>query len=252
MVNMRVILIDDERDTIELMHCLLHKYCKQVEIIGEAVNAKDGIELILRFKPDLIFLDIMMPNISGFEMLESIGTYSFDVIFVTGHDQYGIQAVKCSALDYLLKPIDPVELKKAVGRAMVKQKYNQTQDQIANMLSILKHSGIFGHRIALPLMKELRFVNPEEIIRIEAANNYTHFYLIKNEKLIVSKGMFEFDDILEPYGIIRCHQSHMVNIKMIKSLKRQDYVNELLLEDGSNVPVSRLRLEAVKDAMIRP
>ncbi len=249
---MRVIIIDDERNTIDFLHVLLNKHCKQVEVIGEAVNAQEGTELILRLKPDLIFLDIMMPDISGFEMLESLGTYSFEVIFITGHDQYGIQAVKCSALDYLLKPIDPVELKRAVGRALVKQKNNQTQEQVANMLSILKHSGITGHRIALPLMKELRFVIPEEIIRLEAANNYTHFYLTKNEKLIVSKGMFEFDDILEPYGIIRCHQSHMVNIKMIKSLKRQDYVNELLLEDGSTVPVSRLRLEAVKDAMIIP
>lgn len=247
---MRAVIVEDELGNIISLKYLLKSWCKKVEVVGIATTAEDGSTMILNEKPDLVFLDIGLPDNSGFDMLASLGEYSFDVIFITVHDHYCLQAIRCSALDYLLKPLQAADLRQAVMKAEAKQRIYQTEEKVSNMLAFMKHSGLTGHKIGLPLTKAIRFVNPDEIVRCESSNNYTYFYLTTNEKLIVTKGMFEFETILEPYRIIRCHQSHMVNIKYIKSLdRRKDYVNELELTDGAMIPVSRLKLESVKSAL---
>lgn len=248
---MRAIIIEDEKKNITQLKSLLTKHCRQVEILGEASGADQGIELIAEHRPELIFLDIQMPDKSGFDMLAELGEYNFEVIFVTGHDQFGIQAVKFSALDYLLKPVKPSELIKAVLKAENKNRKKQTQEQILNLLSIMKNSSKTDHRIALPLMKEVRFINPEEVIRCESVNNYTQFYLQTNEIVLVSKGIYEIDSLLKEYNFIRCHQSHLVNRKFIKSLLKEDSISELLLLNGTRVPVSRLKKDMVKDELIK-
>ena len=228
------------------------KHFKQVDIIGEANNAAEGVQLIVSLRPDLLFLDIQMPGESGFDLLASLGEYQFEVIFVTAYDQYGIQAVKFSALDYLLKPVKVEELAKALLKAETKKEKKQTQEQILNLLSVINHSQKKDHRIALPLLKEIRFVNPDEVIRCEAANNYTYFYLHTGEKLLVSRGIYEYDEMLKDYHFIRCHQSHLVNRRFIKSLLKEDTISELLLiDDCSRIPVSRLRKDQVKDALFK-
>jgi len=248
---MRAIIIEDEKKNITHLRGLLTTYFKQVEIIGEATNAAEGLKLIAGLNPTLVFLDIQMPGKSGFDMLASLGEYNFEVIFVTGYDQYGIQAVKFSALDYLLKPVKVDELATAIAKAEAKKQKRQTHQQIINLLSVINNSQKAGHRIALPLMNELRFVNPDEIIRCESDNNYTRFYLKNSEKLLVSKGIYEYDEMLKEYHFIRCHQSHLVNRKFIKSLLKQDTVFELLLTDGSRIPVSRLKKDMVKEELMR-
>ncbi len=242
---MRTIIIEDENKTITHLKGLLRNL-PQVELVGEATNAAEAIRLITELSPELILLDIQLPDNSGFELLASLGDYAFDVIFITAYDQYGIQAVKCSALDYLLKPVKLADLSFAVQKAAKGKEQKQKQLKIKNLLSIINLPQK-EHRIAVQLMKEVRFIDPSDIIRCEAANNYTHIYLKNGEKLIASKGLFEFDDMLAPYHFIRCHQSHLVNKKYIKSLLSTDAVLELLLtEKDMRIPVSRLKKDFVK------
>jgi two-component system LytT family response regulator len=245
----RAVIIDDERKNITHLRGLLTKHADQVEIVGEALNTDQGLSLIANKHPELVFLDIQMPGKSGFDLLSEIGNYDFDVIFVTGYDRYGIQAVKFSALDYLLKPVKSSELAKALLKAASRKQIRQTQEQIINLLSLLNNPQK-DHRIALPLLKEVRLVSPEEVIRCESTNNYTNFYLQSGEKLLVSKGIYEYDELLKAYHFIRCHQSHLVNQKFVKSLLKEDNIFELLLTDGSRIPVSRLKKDMVREHLL--
>jgi two-component system LytT family response regulator len=248
---MRAIIIEDEIQSRKHLTKLLSQQSTNILIVGDADSVDSGLELIHKTSPDLVFLDIRLSQQTGFDLLSQLGNFSFDVIFVSGFDQYGIPAIKFSALDYIMKPIRPTELFQAIQKALIRQAQKNTQAQIANLLSIVSETKKSVHRIALPLMKELRFVYPEEIIRCEAANNYTYFHIKPDERLLVSKGMFEFEDILQEYGFIRCHQSHIVNKKYVKSITREDYSAELLLCNGEKVPISRHRLVEVKDAINR-
>lgn len=246
---MKTVIIEDEKKNIAHIKGLL-KSLPQVDLAGEATNAAEATRLIAELNPDLLLLDIQLPGTNGFELLASLGDYHFDVIFITAHDQYGIQAVKCSALDYLLKPVKLADLAVAIQKAVKRKEGKQTQQQIQNLLSIVKLPSK-EHRVAVQLMKEIRFIDPADIIRCEAANNYTHIYLKTGERLIASKGLFEFDEILKNYHFIRCHQSHLVNKKYIKSLLSRDMVFELqLTEKDTRIPVSRLKKDFVKSKLL--
>ena len=245
---MKAIIVEDEAKNISKLRSLLEKFCPSIELAGTAMDADSGIVLIGQTKPDLLFLDIQMPGKSGFDMLAELGNYEFEVIFVTAFDQYGIKAIKFSALDYLLKPVKPKDLILAVEKAIKKSGQKRTSQQIANLLQQLNSGNKADHRIILPFMKEYRYLKPEEIIRCEALNSYTSFYLNNGEKLTVSSLLREYEEILVPYGFIRCHQSHLVNRLYIKSLLKDDNISELLLTDKTKIPVSRLKRELVKDA----
>lgn len=247
---MKTLIIEDERKNITHVKSLLSSI-PQVELMGEATNAAEAERLIGEVSPELILLDIQLPDKNGFELLASLGEYRFEVIFITAHDQYGIQAIKCSALDYLLKPVKLADLTAAIDKAAKRKDNKQVQYQIQNLLSIMNHPPK-EHRIAIQLMKEVRFVDPVDIIRCEAANNYTHIYLKSGEKLIASKGLFEFAEILKNYHFIRCHQSHLVNRKYIKSLLSKDMLYELqLTEKDIRIPVSRLKKDIVKLQLLK-
>lgn len=246
---MKTVIIEDEKKNIAHIKGLL-KSLPQVYLAGEATNAAEAARLISELNPDLLLLDIQLPGTNGFELLASLGNYHFEVIFITAHDQYGIQAVKCSALDYLLKPVKLADLTVAIQKAVKRKEGKQTQQQIQNLLSIVNLPSK-EHRVAIQLMKEIRFIDPADIIRCEAANNYTHIHLKTGERLIASKGLFEFDEILKNYHFIRCHQSHLVNKKYIKSLLSRDMVFELqLTEKDTRIPVSRLKKDCVKSALL--
>jgi len=246
---MKAVLIDDEKHNIDNLRELLSTYCPQVGIIGTAANADDGKTLIMRARPDIIFLDIQMPQKNGFDLLKELNTYDFEVIFVTAHDQYAIRAMRFAAVDYLLKPIDINELQSAVDRAMKRQQLKEQNRQLENLIDLLKsRQNKEDQRIALNTLKETRFVKTGEIIRCESSNNYSTFYLQDGEALLVCRPIFEFEEILKDYGFIRCHQSHLVNKKFIKSWKKE-YGDFLLLMNGNEVPVSRNKKEAVKKAL---
>jgi len=243
MIN--AIIIDDERNNIENLEQLLHLYCPEVNIISTAFNAKDGREIILQLDPDLVFLDIQLPGVNGFELLQSLPKYTFDVIFVTAYDQYGIKAVKFAAIDYLLKPINIDELKIAVKKVIAKKEEGKQNNQLKNLMQLLK-SDHEEHRIALSSTQEIRYVKPSDIIRCESSNNYTTFYLASGEKLLISKPIYFYEELLNDYSFMRCHQSHLVNKKFVISFIKEDG-GSLLLEDNSRLPVSNQKREKIKD-----
>jgi len=246
----RAVIVDDEKNNIDNLNGLLLKHCPGVQVVGLAMSADEGVKIISQYQPDLIFLDIQMPGKNGFDMLQSLSQHDFEIIFATAFDQYGIQAVKFSAIDYLLKPVNTDELKIAVEKAIVKSKQRKQNLQLENLLGLLQHRNQkTEHRLALSTAKETRFINPEQIIRCESSNTYTSFYLIDGQKIIVSKPIFEYEEILKEYGFVRCHQSHLVNKAKVKSWIKQDG-GYLLLEDGSQIPISRNKKESVAEALV--
>ncbi len=247
---MTAIIIDDVQKARAHLINLLAKYCKQVEILGEASNAESGAVLILKLKPDLIFLDIQMPMQSGFEMLASLGIYEFDVVFVTGYDKYGIQAVKASALDYLLKPVKPTELIEAVLKAQNNLKNKQTGRQIANLLELVRNPHKTDPRIALHSIKGVQFINPYEISRCEANDNHTNVFMNDGKKIISTNVLRFHEDLLADFGFIRPHHSFIVNIKQIKSFAKGNVVHELRMNDDFLVPVSTRKVKEVREALI--
>lgn len=245
-MQIRAVIIDDEKNNIDNLSILLKELFPGLNLIGEATDAIDAEKLILQLKPDIVFLDIQMPGKNGFDLLTSLPAHHFELIFVTAFDQFGIQAVKFSAIDYLLKPVDAEELRKAVQKAIARVLEKKQNKQLENLLDVLQHQQQKDtHRIALPSSKEIRFIRTNEIIRCESSNNYTTFYILNGESIVTSKPIFEYEEILQGYGFIRCHQTHLVNKRYIKSLVKQDG-GYLLLENGSKIPISRLKREQVK------
>lgn len=248
-MEISAVIIDDEQNNIDNLEILLQQHCPQVRIVDKCLNANDGASSIIQLQPDIVFLDIQMPGKNGFELLQSLQSYQFELIFVTAYDKYGIQAVKFSALDYLLKPINTDELKNAVNKAIYRSNEKKQNKKLENLLLVLENQQQRDlHRIALTSAKETRFIKTAEIIHCESSNNYTTFFLVSGEKIMVSKPIFEYEEILSAYGFIRCHQSHLVNKIHIRSLVKEDG-GYLLLADNKQVPISRLKKEFVKNEL---
>jgi len=244
------VIIDDEQNNILNLQLLLDKYKNEITISATAMNADEGIKIIKQHSPDVVFLDIQMPGKNGFQLLQALPHLDFEVIFVTAYDQYGIQAVKFAALDYLLKPIKAEELQYAIHKVIEKSLIKKQNLQLQNLVSLLQQSPKNQQqRIALPSATETRFVPVHEIIHCESKNSYTLIYLLNNEKVLVSKAIYEYEDLLSDYGFIRCHQSHLVNRKFVKSWIKKDG-DYLLLDDGTELPVSRQKKMAVKTALV--
>lgn len=239
------VIIDDEPNNIDNLKSLLQQYCAEVKISGTAKTAKEGRKIILQHNPDIVFLDIQMPGENGFDLLLSLSKYYFEVVFVTAYDQYGIKAVKFSAIDYLLKPINIEELKIAVKKVVEKKEQRSQNDQLSNLMQLFQGNQK-EHRIALPSAHEIRYVKPSDIIRCESSNNYTTFHFASDEKLLISKPIYFYEDLLQDYSFIRCHQSHLVNKKFIKSFIKEDG-GYLLLEDTTRLPVAKHRKERIKE-----
>ena len=186
-----------------------------------------------------------MPGENGFELLQSLSKYTFEVIFVTAYDQYGIKAVKFAAIDYLLKPINTNELKLAVKKVVEKKEEGYQNDQLKNLMKLLRNNQD-EHRISLSSAQEIRYVKPSDIIRCESSNNYTNFYLTSGEKFLISKPIYFYEELLTDYSFIRCHQSHLVNKKFITSFIKSEN-GYLLLEDNTRLPVSKQKKEKIKE-----
>jgi two-component system, LytTR family, response regulator len=247
-MNIRSIIIDDEPNNIENLQILLNQYCHEIDIVTTAINANSGIEAIQAYQPDLIFLDIQMPGGAGFDLLKGFANINFEIIFITAYDQYGIQAIKFSALDYLLKPININELKLAVEKARQKIIAKQKDYNIVNLLEYIKSGNKEIPKIALPTLQEIMYVRVDNIIRCEASNNYTLFYLQNGEKVLVCKTLKEFAELLTPHNFIRAHQSHLVNLHFVKSFLREDG-GTLFLTDQTKVPISRQNRDMVKEKL---
>lgn len=246
-MKIKAVLIDDEVNNVDNLKQLLSKYCHEVAVLATALNADEGRDIILKFQPELIFLDIQMPGKNGFELLKSLPQYEFEVIFVTAYDYYGIQAVKFAAIDYLQKPIDIEELQTAVNKVIVKNQGLKKNFQLENLMLFFNQQKE-EQRIALTTQKETRFIPTGQVIHCESSNNYTSFFLLNREKIIVSKPIYEFEELLNNQGFLRCHQSYLVNKKFIKSWIKEDG-GYLLMENGSKIPVSRTKREVLNEAL---
>jgi two-component system LytT family response regulator len=244
------IIIDDEENNILNLQLLLQKHCGGITIVATATNADDGINIIKQHKPDVVFLDIQMPGKNGFQLLQALPQLDFEIIFITAYDQYGIQAVKFAALDYLLKPIKVEELQYAVQKAIEKSMMKKQNMHLQHFITLLQQNNSKEEqRIALPSAKETRFVQTQHIVHCESQNSYTLFFLSNKEKILVSKPIYEYEELLAAYGFIRCHQSHLVNKKFIKSWVKTDG-DYLLLEDGTQLPIARQKKAAIKALLL--
>jgi two-component system LytT family response regulator len=237
----RSIIIDDERHSCDALKMLLDKCCTQVQVTAICYSGADAIEKINEIKPDLIFLDIEMPNMNGFQMLEQLSKIDFEIIFTTSYDQYAITAFKFSALDYLLKPVDREELEKAVQK--VSKKINPAiSQQLEILLQKINQPAIPVQRIALPTMQGLEFVPVDSIIHCASSNNYTEFFLADKKRLLVSRTLKETEDMLTDHAFLRVHHSHIVNLNAISRYIKGEG-GYLIMADGSSVDVSRSRKE---------
>lgn len=243
---LRAIIVEDELRSRQTLTGMLKLFCKNVEVVGEAENVKEGIDLIRKEKPDIVFLDIQMPDGSGFKLLEEIGQINFDIIFTTAYDQYAIQAIKFSALDYLLKPIFQDDLIKAVKKAEVNKEKIDRNEHVDVLLENLKKSANEPSKIILSTAEKINVVKVDDILRCASDNYYTTFYFTNGQKLLVSKTLKENEELLKDHHFIRPHKSHLVNTKYIKGFLKQDG-GYIIMTDGTNIPVSRRKKEATID-----
>lgn len=232
-----VIIDDEQRGAMSLQKMLQHSH-PDIEITGLAHSGQEGIAAIQSTNPDLVFLDIQMMDMSGFDMLEQIDSPPFSVIFTTAYDEYALKAFRYAAVDYLLKPIDMDELKEALNkfRQSRMQSPRPDMDRLTQLVQQLK-----GHnldRIALPTQEGLIFIRMEEVIRLQSSSNYTTFYLKDKKPLIVSKTMGEFEELLEDQPFIRIHNSHIINLNHVEKYIRGEG-GSVVMSDKSEIEVSR-------------
>lgn len=246
---MKVVIVDDEINNIANLKSLIKDYCPNLEILGTATDYKRAKAILTSLQIDLVFLDIKMPNKSGFDLLSELSSYNFQVIFVTAFDEFAIKAIKYSALDYLLKPINIEELVAAVNKAEQSIADKANKQQINHLVHLLREKEIEHRIIALPSINEIRFVPISEIVKCQSENNYTIFFLTDRTKIVVSKGIYEYEELLPNKTFLRCHQSFIVNKCLIKSLIKSDSIYHLKMKDDSIVPVSRSKKDLVKKSL---
>jgi len=247
---LRALIIDDETNAREALANLLQIVCPEVEICGQARNADQGIGLIREKNPDLIFLDIQMPGKTGFDLLATFDKIDFGVIFTTAYQEYAIRAFRFSAIDYLLKPIDPDELQVAVAKFKSKMtSVNPQQIQIlqehldpAKSPRLIARKRNENQRIALPTAEGIHFIQMTDIIQCESLGSYTKFHLIKGPSIVVSRLLKEYEEILDNYYFFRVHQSNIINLEHIKRYVKGDG-GQVWMSDNTEIEVSRRRKE---------
>lgn len=237
----RAIIVDDEPYCCEVLSTLLEKYCPEVTIEAICLSAKEAITAINTHSPQLVFLDIEMPHMNGFQLLERLPHIDFDLIFTTSYDQYAIKAIKFSALDYLLKPIDRGELQIAVRKAVDRLQHPLPQ-QLQILLQKLYQPPRQVTRVALPTMEGLQLVPLDTIISCASSSNYTIISLKDKQKIIVSRTLKEIEEMLEDFLFMRVHHSYLVNLNEIRKYIKGEGGN-LIMSDGSSVDVSRSKKE---------
>jgi len=235
--KIKAIIIDDEQHCIESLEIELQNHCPNVEVISKATSAIEGAELIKNLNPDLVFLDVEMPWINGFELLEKLEKINFDVIFVTGYDQYAIKAFKFSAIDYLLKPVSSDELITAVCK--VRTSVNSFNDEhLSLLLANIKGPQNNFSKIALPTAESIEYVAVNDIIRCESNGNYCSVYLTNGKKIFLAKTLKNMESLLVDQKFIRVHNSHLISEQHISRYVKTDG-GEIEMIDGSKIPISR-------------
>ncbi|OQP40067.1 DNA-binding response regulator [Niastella yeongjuensis] len=240
----KAICIDDEVHCLDTLALLLKEYCPQVQVIGQCRSAKKGLEVIESTKPDLVFLDIEMPGMNGFDMLEQFVEIPFAIIFITSYDQYAIKAIRFSALDYLLKPIDPKELIVAVQKVEARKSLPAAA-QFDMLLKQINHKRSDFVKIAIPTAEGFELIPADEVIRCQANDNYTFIFIKNRSRVTACRTLKEMEELLEPFSFfIRVHHSWIVNLNEVIRYVRGEG-GYLVMSDDSMVNVSRSRKESL-------
>lgn len=244
----RTVIVEDEINNLEHLQRLIGAHVPYLSVVATADNVADAYAAISRHDPELVLLDIQLKNETGFDLLMRLPKINFEIVFITAYDQYGIRAIKFSALDYLLKPVTPEDLRRAVEKAVYRITQKEKDQKLENLLSFLATSNRDQQKLALPLQDEVRYEPIVSIVRLEASNNYSYVILETGEKLLVCKTLKEFAAVLDPYAFIRTHQSHLVNSRFVKSYLKEDG-GVLLLTDQLKIPLSKTYRAIVKEKL---
>lgn len=235
------VLIDDEAAARTVIRTFLSDYRPNVKVIGEAASVREGKEKVQTLQPDIIFLDIKMPDGTGFDLLEELDTRSSKVIFTTAFDEFALKAFEFQALDYLLKPIDPLQLERAVDK--VKDLHDQQlyHERLMQMLEMIKEKDV--NKLAISTAEGWIFLKLEDIIRLSSNGGYTTFFTEAGEKHMVAKTIKDYEALLPDQDFFRVHQSHIVNIHFVKKILKEDG-GMVQMEDQAKIPISRRKKDA--------
>ena len=238
MSKLKAIIIDDEASSRNSLRQKLASHCVEVDVIAECANGEEGIKMIEDTEPDIVFLDVEMPRMNGFTMLTQLTKRNFEVIFTTAYDHYAIRAIRFSALDYLVKPVEVQELKDAVEMANQKKNQPQNNERLETLLFNLVNEKNLNSRIAIPSLEGLQFIALNDIIHLQAESNYTIIYLQGNQKITVSKTLKDFEELLPVSVFIRIHHSCIINKnEVMKYLKGEG--GQVIMSNGQTLDVSR-------------
>ena len=244
---MRTILIDDETVARDNLKTMLSIYAPEVQIVAEADGVKTGLATIKEYKPELVLLDVEMKDGTGFDLLSFYGRLDFKVIFVTGHDAYAIRAFKISAIDYVLKPVDPDDLVSAINKAQQATDGNEQQIKVTNLVQNNREN-LANQKIILKDSETVYLVAVKDIVRCESETNYTRFYLVDGRVLMVSKTLKEYDTLFEGQNFFRAHQSHLINLFHFDRYEKKDG-GTVFMKDGSALPVAVRKKESLLQAL---
>jgi two-component system LytT family response regulator len=239
---LKSIIIDDELKARESLKKMLLTFCENIEVMATCQNVMEAIEAINRTKPDVIFLDIQMQGETGFDLLTQLKSVDFEVIFTTAHSEYAIKAIKFSAIDYLLKPIDVTELQAAVEKVR-NTKGGNIVERMQQLLQNMKTPSPDKYKLALPTAEGLTFIKIEDVMYLKASGNYTEIFMHNGQKHLVSRHLKEYDDLLAEQNFFRIHHSTLINVNFIKNYVRGEggYV---IMSDSSSLDVSRRKKDA--------
>lgn len=243
------IIVDDEYYCCTVLETLIRKYCPRVNLCATCTSGEEAIVAIRKFHPALLFLDIEMPGMNGFELLERLDNVDFSLVFTTSYDRYALKAFSFSAMDYLLKPIDKDDLIKAVQKAELKPN-NNVNRQLEILLEMIGNPATANSRIALPTMEGLEIINTDQVISCTSDSNYTNIKLKDNKKFVVSRTLKEIEEMLGTQSFIRVHNSHVINVNEINRYVKGEG-GYLVMSDGSSIDVSRSRKEALLQRLIQ-
>jgi two-component system LytT family response regulator len=236
-MKLRTVIIDDEPDSVQLLKLQLSQCCPQVEVIETFTSAVKALDKLEKLEPDILFLDIEMPVISGFELLERIFHLNFSVIFITAYNQYALKAFRFNALDYLVKPIDANELIEAVEKAAKKIKPTSTQLSLTQK----QMRGEKATKFAIPGQNGISFIELNEIVFVEASNNYSKLVLTDKKMFIISKTLKDVQDVLEDSHFLRVHRQYIINLNHLKYFNKNESI--LTMDNGQHLPIAKNQKE---------
>jgi len=244
--TLSVVIVDDEERAGDALRLMLEKFVPQITDMAVCTDARQAAGFITQRKPQIVFLDIKMPYLSGFDVLQQIPNQTFKVIFTTAFNEFAIKAIRFSAFDYLLKPVDVEELINTINRFIIQQKEaGQHAALLQNMLHNM-HDTAANFRLAIPFKEGVHFIRPSEILYCEGVSNYTRFHTDDNKQYLTSKTLGEYEDLLEPYGFIRSHKSYIVNRNVIDYIDSDGFI---VLKNGARIEISKRRKAEVMKLM---